>query len=319
VTSAPGEPSGLPAEEIRDLGFGSVVSSDSRQRLLNRDGTFNVRRTGLGFWASLNLYHAFLTTTWPAFLFLMTGSYVLINAAFAGAYLLCGPGALAGAAAGISSIRFLRAFFFSVQTFSTIGYGVVTPVGLAANLVVTAEAFVGLLWLALATGLIYARFARPTARILFSAHGLVAPYREGQALMFRIVNARSSQLIELEATVLLAKFEDEGGRRVRRFTLLALERKKVVFFPLAWTIVHPIDEASPLRDVTDDQLRRSGGEVLILLTGIDESFSQTVHARSSYTAEEIIWNARFADIFDHSRSHPDLTVDVGRLDDIVRL
>ena len=314
----PAPPRHATDDEIRDLGFGSVVASETRHRLLNRDGTFNVRRTGFGFWTSLNLYHALLTASWPVFLLGGAGSYTFVNAFFAFAYLFCGPGALAGGTMGIPG-SFLRAFFFSVQTFSTIGYGVVTPVGLAANLVVTAEAFVGLLWLALATGLIYARFARPTARILFSAHGLVAPYREGQALMFRIVNARSSQLIELEATVLLAKFEDEGGRRVRRFTLLALERKKVVFFPLAWTIVHPIDEASPLRDVTDDQLRRSGGEVLILLTGIDESFSQTVHARSSYTAEEIIWNARFADIFDHSRSHPDLTVDVGRLDDIVRL
>ncbi len=214
---------------------------------------------------------------------------------------------------------FLRSFFFSVQTFSTIGYGVVTPAGLAGNLVVTTEAFVGLLWLALATGLIFARFARPTARILFSASAVVAPYGDGKALMFRIVNARSSQLIELEATVLLAKFEDEGTRRVRRFALLTLERKKVVFFPLSWTIVHPIRESSPLWGITDEVLRGAGGEVLILLSGTDESFSQTVHARSSYTADEIVWNARFADIFDHTRGQFDLTVDVGRLDDIVRL
>jgi inward rectifier potassium channel len=309
----------VPVEEIRDLGFGSVVSSESRHRLLNRDGTFNVRRTGLGFWASLNLYHAFLTTTWPAFLFLMTGSYVLINAAFAGGYLLCGPEALAGAAAGISSVRFLRAFFFSVQTFSTIGYGMITPVGPAANLVVTLEALIGLLWLALTTGLIFARFARPTARILFSKGAVVAPFGSGTALMFRIANARSNQIIDLEATVLLARFEGSGTGRVRRFAPLALERKKVVFFPLAWTIVHPIDGASPLAGLTESDLRESRAEILILLTGTDETFSQPVHARSSYSAEEIVWHARFVDLFDRSGDEHEVTIDVGRLDDVLAL
>jgi inward rectifier potassium channel len=307
------------SEEIRDLGFGAVVASESRTRLLNRDGTFNVRRSGLGFWSSLNLYHAFLTTTWPVFLFLMTGSYVLINAAFAGAYLACGPRALAGAAAGISSVPFLRAFFFSVQTFSTIGYGMITPVGPLANLVVTLEALVGLLWLALATGLIYARFARPTARIIFSRSAVVAPYDGATALMFRIVNGRSNQIIELAANVLLARFEDDRGRSVRRFHPLPLVRRKVVFFPLAWTLVHPIDETSPLHGLTESDLRASRAEVLVLLTGIDETFSQSVHSRSSYTADEIVWHARFADIFDRSEGSENLTIDIGRLDEIVKL
>lgn len=332
MTSPPGVPaSGSPSpgagpvpvpplpEEIRDLGFGSVVSSESRSRLLNRDGSFNVRRTGLGFWASLNLYHAFLTATWPAFLLLMTGSYVLINAGFALVYLLCGPGALAGASAGISSLPFLRAFFFSVQTFSTIGYGMITPVGPAANLVVTLEALFGLLWLALATGLVFARFARPTARILFSSKAVVAPFRGSTALMFRIANARTNQILDLGATVLLSRFEGTGGSRVRRFEPLRLERSKVVFFPLAWTIVHPIDESSPLAGVTDADLRASRAEVLILLSGTDETFSQQVHARSSYTAEEIVWHARFADIFDRSGEDREVTIDVSRLDDVVVL
>lgn len=305
-------------EEIRDLGFGSVVSAESRTRLLNRDGSFNVRRTGLGFWSSLNLYHAFLTTSWPAFLFLMTGSYVLINALFAGFYLLCGPGALAGVAAGISGVPFLRAFFFSVQTFSTIGYGMITPVGPAANLVVTVEALFGLLWLALATGLIFARFARPTAKILFSTNAVVAPFQGGTALMFRIANARTNQIIELEATVMLSRFEEHEGRMVRRYYPLTLERRKVVFFPLSWTIVHPIDEGSPLQGLGEQDLRMSSAEILILLTGIDETFSQPVHSRSSYTTDEVVWHARFADIFDRSEGQG-VRVDIGRLDEIVRL
>jgi inward rectifier potassium channel len=296
-------------EETRDLGFGTAVAGESRQRLLNRDGSFNVARRGLTLGSSLSLYHLLLTTNWTRFMGLVVASYVLFNGVFALAFVLCGPNALSGG----GDPGFARAFFFSVETFSTIGYGVVGPVGLAANLVVTAEALVGLLWLALATGLLFARFSRPTAKVLFSRTAVVAPYRGITAFMFRIANARTSQLIEVEATVMFARFEDVGGRAVRRFYPLPLERDSVTFFPLAWTVVHPIDESSPLKGLTRDDLRRCDGEFLVLLAGVEETFAQRVHARSSYKWDEIVWNAKFSDILHHPRGDETITIDVGRL------
>ncbi len=306
----------LTNDEERDLGFGSVVARESRQRLLNRDGSFSVTRTGLGFWAMINPYHALLTMSWMKFLSLAAGFYLLVNALFACGYLLCGPGALQGPQDGRIHSEFLRAYFFSVQTLATIGYGHISPAGLEANLLVTVESLVGLMGFALVTGMLFARFSRPTAKILFSNTAVIAPYRSITAFEFRIANQRSNQIVELEARVLYSRLEMSEGRRVRRFYDLNLERQKVIFFPLSWTIVHPIDEASPLSGVTDQDLRASDAEFLILLTGIDETFSQTVHARSSYKPHEVAWNARFADIFKRPEKEGPLTIDVGRIHQI---
>lgn len=302
------------AEETRDLGFGSVVSRESGRRLLNRDGTFNVKRKGLGFWTSWSAYHAALTMTWVRFFAWLCGSYLVVNALFALGFVLGGPHSLRGAEASGGWSYFLHAFFFSVQTFSTIGYGNVAPGDLMANLLVTAESLVGLLWVAISTGLLFARFSRPTAKFLFSSRAVVGPYRDGTGLMFRLANARSSQVIELQATVLLARFVEEDGRRVRRFFPLQLERDKVVFFPLSWTIVHPIDASSPLRGVSEEELRAAEGELLVLLAGVEETFAQTVHARSSYRHDEIVWGAKFGSLFE--RDDGELTIDIGRLDEI---
>ncbi len=304
-------------EETRDLGFGAVVAGESRQRLLNRDGSFNVSRRGLTLGMSLSPYHTLLTLSWSRFMALLAASYVGLNAVFATLFVLCGPDALQGpypvAAAGSGGV-FSRAFFFSVETFSTIGYGIVGPASLAANVVVTVEALAGLLWLALATGLLFARFSRPTARVLFSRNALVAPYRGIRALELRIANARSSQLLEVQATVMLARFETHGGRAVRRFYPLKLERDSVVFFPLSWTIVHPIDESSPLAGVGREEFRRWDAEILVLLSGIEETFAQRVHARSSYKWDEVVWDARFSDILHHPTGGEPMTIDVSRLD-----
>ncbi|HYE74324.1 MAG TPA: ion channel [Blastocatellia bacterium] len=306
------------SEINRDLGFGSVVSRDSRQRLLNRDGSFNVKRTGLRFWYSLSLYHWLLTMGWGRFLSLLTLSFLCVNAIFAAAYVMCGPGALANVSTDHGQFYYyLQAFFFSVHTFGTIGYGNVTPTGLAANFIVVAEAMIGLLGVALATGLIFARFSRPTAKILFSKHAVIAPYRGGAALMFRISNARSNQIVELHANVMYTRFEAENGRSLRRFYPLTLERNRVVFFPLAWTVVHPINESSPLWGYTPEMLINESAEFLIMLTGFDETFSQTVHTRSSYIAEDIVWNAKFGNIYNYSADGTEpLSIDIGRLHSI---
>ncbi len=300
-------------DENRDLGFGSVVASESRQRLLNPDGSFNVQRTGLSFWSSFSLYHSLLTMPWWQFLSALTVIYLLTNALFAFAFLACGPAALAGSGTGPAGGGFLQAFFFSVQTFSTIGYGNISPVGRAANAVVTLESLVGLLGVALATGIIFSRFSRPTAKIIFSARAVVAPYRDISAFMLRVTNARKSQIIDLAATVLLARFEEVNGRRMRRFYPLPLERNKVVFFPLSWTLVHPIDDDSPLHGLSHEDLLAADAEFLVLFTGFDETFSQSVHARSSYQAVDLRWGAKFSDMYNRSVDGQLLTVDVRRL------
>lgn len=301
----------------RDLGFGSVVAGESRQRLLNRDGSFNVRRDGLRTLASLSLYHQLLNLSWPKFLGLVSASFLALNVVFGLGYLACGPDALHGApAADMGGSEFLRAFFFSVQTFATIGYGHISPAGLAANLLVTVEALAGLLLFALATGLLFARFSRPTAKIVFSERALISPYQGSTAFEFRIVNSRSSQLIEVECQVLFTQFTSQRG--IRHFAPLALERRKVTFFPLSWTIVHVIDANSPLYGLTHEDLVANNAELLVLLTGFDETFSQTVHTRSSYKPHEIVWGAAFKNMYKPPDPDGTLSIDVGRLNDFER-
>jgi inward rectifier potassium channel len=307
-----------PEDPHRDLGFGSVVTGQSRRRLLNRDGSFNVVREGLDFAQSLSPYHYLLTTTWPRFLGLVVLFFLVTNAVFGTAYFLCGPGQIGGSRATGALAQYLEDFFFSVHTFATIGYGSMYPAGMTANVLVTLESLVGLLGFALASGILFARFSQPTALILFSENAIMSPYRGITAFEFRIANARRNELIQVEARVMLTLF-DRDGSGVREFLPLKLERDKVAFFPLGWTIVHPIDEDSPLYGTTPESLDEWDAEFLILLSGIDETFSQTVHTRSSYKANEIVWGARFASLFNPPREDGVLSIDIGRLHEIERI
>jgi inward rectifier potassium channel len=300
----------------RDLGFGSVVSRESMARLLNRDGTFNVARAGLG-WIETFAPHQLLRLSWPTFIALIVGLYLALNVIFAALFVAFGPNDLLGPGVQMLGGRLSQAFFFSIQTFATIGYGQIGPNGIAANLIVTVEALVGMMYQALATGLLFARFARPSAEILFSRLAVIAPYADGLSLQFRITNLRRNEIIELEAQVLFSALEADGrGGTVRRYSQLALERNKVVFFPLAWTIVHPIDASSPLSGKTRDDLARTSAEILVLLSGIDDTFEQTVHARSSYSADEIAWNARFRSVYLPMAPGRRVSVDVNLLHEI---
>ena len=305
-----------PDDPSLDLGFGSVVARESRKRLLNRDGTFNVRREGLGYWEALSTYHYFLTISWPKFLGYVAGAYVVLNAIFAAAFVACGAGALTGFSNESATERFTRAFFFSVHTLATIGYGNIVPVTFAANALVAFESLVGLLGFAIIAGIMFARFARPRAEVAFSEVAVIAPYRGRSALMFRIVNKKRNEIVEMEAKVLLARRKRGGLATDREFIPLTLERERVVFFPLAWTIVHPIDEKSPLNTCSPDDLRDVDAELLVLLNGFDETFSQTVHTRSSYKADEIIWGAKFRNMFNPSDDDGTLSVDIRKLHEV---
>src|SRR5580700_4177484 len=287
----------LNEQDLRDLGFGAVVSRESQQRLLNRDGSFNVKRTGLRFWSSFSAYHAMLTIPWWQFFGATAALYLIVNAAFAAAYLACGPDALGSNTVGMEHHTYLRAFFFSVQTLSTIGYGQVVPIGTASNALVTLESLIGLLGFAIVTGLLFARFSRPTARLLFSRHALIAPYQNITALEFRVANARSNELIEVSAKVIVSRFEEVDGVHTRRYYPLKLERDSVIFLPLTWTVVHPVEQDSILYGETADSMRNSNAEVLVLLKAFDETFSTIVQTRTSYTYDDIVWGARFANAF----------------------
>jgi inward rectifier potassium channel len=305
------------ADSDQDLGIGNRAAL-GRQRFLRRDGSFNVRREGLSALRSLSVYHAMLTMSWPRFFAVMVSSYFAVNLVFALGYLACGESALAGIADHSFWGRAQACFFFSVHTVATIGYGTISPASLSANLLVTVEALIGLGGFALATGLLFSRFSRPEARIVFSEQAVIAPYRDGQALMFRVVNERKSQLLEVQATVNLGRNEGDPGRVKRAFYELRLERTRVIFFPLHWVIVHPIDEESPFFGVSEEEFLGSEAEIFVLLSGVDETFSQTVHARTSYRASEVVWGARFKDMFLPSADGRS-TIDVRRLHDIERI
>jgi inward rectifier potassium channel len=192
------------------------------------------------------------------------------------------------------------------------------PVGPAANVIAALEALTGLMSFAIATGLLFGRFSRPSARIGFSPAMVIAPYMGMTALEFRVVNRRSNNLINLNARVLLMTVEVCNGMLQRRYTALDLERSSVLFLPLTWTVVHPIDEKSPLFEKTADDMRQLQLELIVLLEAFDESFGQTVHSRYSYRYDEIVWGAKFVQTFETEESG-DMLLEIDRVGDFQRV
>ncbi len=300
----------------QDLGLGGKLSERSRVRLLNHDGTFNVRRNDLSRFHPYNAYHTLLSLSVPRLLGLMALGYVVMNVIFAALYWLCGAGALSGAA-DEPFARFEDCLFFSVQTLATIGYGRLVPATSLANTLVALEALVGLLGFAILSALLFARFTRPTAKISFSRNALIAPYEGGWALMFRLVNLRNHDLTDVRAVVSFARWVEEDGVRSREFDQLALERDSIIFMPLHWVIVHPISATSPMRGLTEASLAAADPEFVCLITADDETFAQTVHAKTSYDKDDVVWGGRFGDMYLADTDH--VAIDMGRLDDFNRV
>ena len=267
-------------------------------RAINKDGSFNIRRRGFHSIAG-SVYMYLVNLTWPKFLALVASAYLAVNFLFALAYMALGIDIVHASERDLGLSGFTRAFFFSAQTLTTVGYGSLYPFGLAGNAIAAIEAAVGLMGFALATGLLFARFSRPSARLVYSDRVLIAPYRDGTSLQFRIANQRRNVLTEVEADVILMTVQqDAAGQLKRTFVELPLERRHVFFLALTWTIVHPIDENSPLWGKTREDLEKLQAEVMILFKGYDDSFSQVVHSRYSYRWDEIVWSARFLPAFD---------------------
>ncbi len=280
-------------------------------RMINKDGQFNVRRSG-NTWRDIHPYLLLVDLPFTLFLALVAAGFIVLNLLFAGLYMAVGIENLKGAEASTRWLVFLNAFFFSAHTLTTVGYGNMYPVGIAANALAALEALVGLLTLAIATGLLFGRFSRPSARIGFSPNIIVTPYMGGLSLQFRVVNRRSNNLINVEARVLLMTVQMNEGRPQRRFEPLALERPEVLFFPLTWTVVHPIDEKSPLYGKTPEELELLQAEVMITMKAFDDTSGQIAHARYSYRYDEITWGARFTPAFEID-SNGDLRVEVNKV------
>jgi inward rectifier potassium channel len=286
------------------------------QRVINADGSFNVRRIGMRL-MDRNLFHVLINLTWTRFLAVLLLGYILLNGLFAGIYLLIGMTHLVGAATSSTFQSILSALFFSAHTFTTVGYGNIAPQGFAANLTSAAEATLGMLSFALATSLLYGRFSRPQHSISFSKNAVITPYQEISGLMFRLVNVRDNQLLELEASVILMTVENKDGQFKRVYRNLDLERNHVQFMPLTWTIVHPINDTSPLFNKTAVDLEALQAEILITIKAFDDTFSQFVHAQNSYRADEILWGVHFVPAF-HIDDAGELIVDVRKVHAVER-
>lgn len=283
-------------EEVIDLGFGQKESVKG-QRIINKDGSFNLKKKGIPFLESFNFYHYLVTISWTRFILIVLAGYVVINLLFGLIYYLIGVENLDGVSAADGFGKFLAVFFFSAQTFTTVGYGHISPIGVESNTVAALESLISLLSLALATGLLYGRFSRPIARLLFSKHSIIAPFRGMKAYQFRVTNKQRSQMINVNVTVMLTILEDTDGVSVRKYYNLKLEYPQINMFPSVWTVNHPIDENSPMFGITHDTLMKGEAEIMILLKGYDDTFSQDVHTRFSYRADEIVWGAKFVNLF----------------------
>lgn len=305
------------SEQQRDLGLSGRIAQSRQKRIMRPDGTLNVVRLGHGFWRSLNLYQHLLTVPWPGFFAYVLGTYFLANAMFASLYIAAGPGAIQG---GEPDAPWHNAIFFSVQTIATIGYGQMTPKGTIANTLVALEALCGLMGFALITGILFARFSRPSAHILRSAVALIAPYKgDRTALMFRIANGRTSQLIDIKITVTYSWMDvSPESRPVRRFLQLPLERDSVILLPTQWVVVHPIDEKSPFFGRGQEQILAADPEIFVSLSAVEETFSQTVHSRFSYADADIVYGAKFTDLFGTTNDGV-LTIDLARISDYDRV
>jgi inward rectifier potassium channel len=299
-----------------DPGLTQQYSATIR-RVIRKDGQFNVRRHGTT-WQDVHPYLYFINAPWYKFFALLLASFIGVNLVFAATYYLIGIQYLQGGNAPTAWGRFLNAFFFSAQTLTTVGYGTLAPQGTLVSLVAAFEAMVGLMGFAVLTGFLVGRITRPTARIGFSNTMIIAPYQDGTSLQFRVVNRGVSNLMELQANVMLMTVVDVGGRQERKFERLELERDSVLFLALTWTIVHALDKDSPLFGKTAADLERMQAEVLILIKGVDDMFSQVVHARYSYRYDEIVWGAKFTPAFGIDDTG-NMKLEVDRISDIEKV
>ncbi len=305
-----------PKEEVREWGFGTKLTNTSA-RLINKDGTFNVvRNNQILNRYTLDLYHQFITMSWSMFFMVFFLFFFGLNGLFAGVYTLLGTSQFQGVSPVGGMNYFWDMYFFSTQTFTTVGYGHIAPIGWIASMIASVESVLGWLSFAIATGLLYGRFARPVSRIAFSDNAVVSPYKDQTGLMFRIANARSSQLIEVETEVVLSLIDrsDEQTPR-RKYYNLQLEVKRVNLLSLNWTIVHAITEDSPLYGISLEYLKQTDAEIWVMIKAFDDTFSQVVYQRTSYIASDLVWGAKFKPMYGSLEGSNTVMLDLNKINE----
>lgn len=275
-----------------NTGFG-VNSSDYGGRFLNKNGEPNITKKGIGYFEQTSWYHTLLLMPKWKFLLCILVYYIAINLIFAIVYFSMGVEDLAGITPTSHLSNFAESFFFSCQTFTTVGYGRVSPVSFLSSSISSLEALLGLLTLAVITGLLYGRFSRPKAFIRFSDNALLAPFNNGKAIMLRLAPFKNTTLTDAEAKITLGLAVEENGKMVNKFYQLPLEYSMVNSLTLSWTVVHPITETSPFYNFSEEDFKNAKGEILVFIKAFDDMFSNTVVSRTSYTLDEIIIGAKF--------------------------
>ncbi len=296
-----------------DTGFGTQAGRIG-DRFINRDGSFNLRKTGWPFWKRMSFYSFLLELSWPKFLLVIISFYFLVNLFFTCLYLLIGMHQLQGFIATSEWGMVKETFFFSTQSFTTVGYGRINPAGDGADIIASMEAMTGWLFFALVTGILYGRFIRPKAFIAFSENLLVSPYKEGRALMFRMVPYKDShQLTDARIAVNLSLLATDNGQSDYQFYQLALERSRIDMFNMNWTVVHPINEDSPLYNLTQQDFADADFELMVQVTGFDPVYSNQVMQMTSYTMDELVWGARFSLMYHQSKEGATTILELDKL------
>lgn len=285
----------------KNSGFGTNANSYGG-RFVNKNGTPNIEKRGMHLLRRISWYHTMIDMPNWKFMSILFIFYIVINFIFAVAYYAIGIEHLDGIAQSQSVLtQFGQAYFFSAQTFTTVGYGHISPTGFLTSALSSAEALIGLLSFAIATGLFFGRFSKPTAFLKFSHNALIAPYGENKGLMIRLVPFKNTNFTDAKAKVTLGMSTEENGLKTNKFYNLELELDQINALSLSWTLVHPITENSPLYNFTKEDFKRIHGEILVFITTFDDMFSNTVAARTSYTFEEIIYGAKFETMYNRSK------------------
>lgn len=288
-----------------DTGLSATISSYGG-RFVNKDGSYNLHREGRSLLNKFSVYHALLNLPVWQFTCVLVITFILVNLFYTGIYLMIGTDELQGIATRTAWGTFKEVYFFSTETFTTVGYGRVNPIGDGANFLASIEAMSGFLSFAVATGLIYGRFARPKAHLAFSDHAVIAPYKGGTALMFRFASYKNHHaLTDVHVQVNIAMLSQENGHSAYRYFDLKLERNKIETLAMNWTVVHPIDEESPLLNISAEDMQTADVEIYVLIRGFSDIYSSVVQQRTSYTYQEIRFNRKFAPMY---RESPDGTI-----------
>ncbi len=286
-----------------NTGFGTNASSYGG-RFINKNGTANIEKNGMPILHRISWYHTMIDMPGWKFILVILSFYIGINLVFAAIYYGIGIEHLDGISLSDSKWeQFGKAYFFSAQTFTTVGYGHISPVGFLTSALSAAEALIGLLSFAIATGLFFGRFSKPTAFLKFSHHALIAPYREGKGLMIRLTPFKNTNFTDAEAKMTLGMNVEEKGTLINKFYTLDLELQKINALSLSWTLVHPITEESPLFNFTAEDFANMHGEILVYIKTFDDMFSNTVAIRTSYTFEEVVYGAKFVPMYSRSNDN----------------